>query len=48
MRRQAIAIAYIDDFKLMLILALGSLPLILLIRPIKAKIAGDDHAAVMD
>ena len=31
--RQANAIAYTDDFKLMLILALCSLPLVLLIRP---------------
>ena len=30
--RQASTIAYIDDFKLMLILALCSMPLVLLIR----------------
>jgi MFS transporter, DHA2 family, multidrug resistance protein len=46
--RQASTIAYIDDFKLMLILALGSLPLVLLIRPEKARAVGNRHAAVMD
>jgi DHA2 family multidrug resistance protein len=46
--RQASAIAYIDDFKLMLILALCSLPLVLLIRPERRRIAGDGHAAVME
>jgi DHA2 family multidrug resistance protein len=46
--RQASTIAYIDDFKLMLILALGALPLILLIRANVPRLAGDDHAAVMD
>jgi DHA2 family multidrug resistance protein len=45
--RQASTIAYIDDFKLMLILALASLPLVLLIRPAKVS-SGGDHAAVMD
>ena len=46
--RQASAIAYIDDFKLMLILALCTLPLVLLIRPEKAPVAGSRHAAVME
>jgi DHA2 family multidrug resistance protein len=46
--RQASSIAYIDDFKLMLILALAALPLVLLIRPPKASTGGDDHAAAMD
>jgi MFS transporter, DHA2 family, multidrug resistance protein len=46
--RQANAIAYIDDFKLMLILALCSLPLVLLIRPERRRIGGDGHAAVME
>jgi DHA2 family multidrug resistance protein len=46
--RQASTIAYIDDFKLMLILALASLPLVLLIRPAKRQLAGSDHSAVME
>jgi DHA2 family multidrug resistance protein len=46
--RQASAIAYIDDFKLMLILALAALPLVLLIRPPQATMPGDNHAAAMD
>jgi DHA2 family multidrug resistance protein len=46
--RQASAIAYIDDFKLMLILALAALPLVLLIRPVKAAATGGDHHAAMD
>jgi DHA2 family multidrug resistance protein len=47
--RQASIIAYIDDFKLMLILALASLPLVLVVRTAKSKApAPDDHAAVMD
>ncbi len=46
--RQANAIAYTDDFKLMLILALCSLPLVLLIRPARRHVAGDGHAAVME
>ncbi|PPQ33203.1 EmrB/QacA family drug resistance transporter [Rhodopila globiformis] len=35
--RQARIIAYIDDFKLMLVLAVGALPLLLLTRPPKRK-----------
>jgi DHA2 family multidrug resistance protein len=46
--RQASTIAYIDDFKLMLILALCSLPLVLLIRPEKARTVVSRHAAVME
>jgi DHA2 family multidrug resistance protein len=46
--RQASTIAYIDDFKLMLILALCSLPLVLFIRPEKARPIGNRHAAVME
>jgi DHA2 family multidrug resistance protein len=46
--RQASIIAYIDDFKLMLILVLVALPLVLVIRTGAAKPAPDDHAAVMD
>jgi MFS transporter, DHA2 family, multidrug resistance protein len=47
--RQASTIAYIDDFKLMLILALAAVPLILLIRsPKNQQVASDDHGAVMD
>jgi MFS transporter, DHA2 family, multidrug resistance protein len=46
--RQASTIAYIDDFKLMLILAVATLPLVLLIRPARAAVAGNDHAAAMD
>jgi DHA2 family multidrug resistance protein len=46
--RQASTIAYIDDFKLMLILALCTLPLVLLIRPEKTRAIGNRHAAVME
>jgi DHA2 family multidrug resistance protein len=46
--RQASVIAYIDDFKLMLILVLAAMPLILVIRTAKTSPAADDHAAVMD
>jgi DHA2 family multidrug resistance protein len=46
--RQANAIAYIDDFKLMLILALCSLPLVLLIRTERQRPAADGHAAVIE
>jgi MFS transporter, DHA2 family, multidrug resistance protein len=46
--RQASIIAYIDDFKLMLILVLVALPLVLVIRTGAAKPAPYDHAAVMD
>jgi DHA2 family multidrug resistance protein len=46
--RQASTIAYIDDFKLMLILALCSLPLVLLIRPERRRIAGNGPVAVIE
>jgi DHA2 family multidrug resistance protein len=46
--RQASTIAYVDDFKLMLILALCSLPLVLLIRTKAATAAAGGHAAVME
>jgi DHA2 family multidrug resistance protein len=46
--RQASAIAYIDDFKLMLILAICSLPLVLLIRPDRAPHIGDGHSTVTE
>jgi DHA2 family multidrug resistance protein len=46
--RQASIIAYIDDFKLMLILALCSMPLVLLIRREPTQAVRGDHAAVME
>jgi MFS transporter, DHA2 family, multidrug resistance protein len=46
--RQANTIAYIDDFKLMLILALCSLPLVLLIRPENSRAIGKRRAAVIE
>jgi len=46
--RQASTIAYIDDFKLMLILALGSLPLVLFIRPERARAIANRHAAATE
>jgi DHA2 family multidrug resistance protein len=46
--RQANAIAYIDDFKLMLILALCSLPLVLLIQPERRRMAVEGHASVIE
>lgn len=39
--RQAYIIAYLDDFKLMLVLTLMALPLVLLIRPAKREVAED-------
>ena len=45
--RQATTIAYIDDFKLMMILAMIATPLVFLIRKPPA-VAADGHAAVMD
>jgi MFS transporter, DHA2 family, multidrug resistance protein len=44
--RQANIIAYVDDFKLMLILTLIAQPLVLLIRPTVVKQSGDGMAAV--
>jgi DHA2 family multidrug resistance protein len=46
--RQASAIAYVDDFKLMLILAVCSMPLVLLIRPQRTRTAANGHAAAME
>jgi DHA2 family multidrug resistance protein len=46
--RQASTIAYIDDFKLMLILALAAMPLVLLIRPPRVKRGNEAHSAAMD
>jgi DHA2 family multidrug resistance protein len=46
--RQASAIAYIDDFKLMLILAIASLPLTLFIRSKTGQTKPDEHAAVLE
>jgi DHA2 family multidrug resistance protein len=42
--RQASTIAYIDDYKLMLVVAVVSLPLLFLIRPPKILRAPDPHA----
>ena len=44
--RQALMIAYIDDFRLMMILSLLAIPLLLLLR--KARPAADAGHAVMD
>jgi len=44
--RQASTIAYVDDFKLMLILAVCSVPLVLLIRPDQSARIAVRHAAV--
>jgi DHA2 family multidrug resistance protein len=48
--RQAEIIAYNNDWKLMMLLALPMLPLLLLMRGPKKGAAGPDaeHAAVMD
>jgi DHA2 family multidrug resistance protein len=43
--RQALMIAYIDDFKLMMILSLLSIPMLLLLRKARSP-TGDDHAIV--
>lgn len=42
------AIAYIDNFKLMLILAIASLPLTLFIRSKIGQTKSDEHAAVLE
>ncbi len=44
---QAAIISYIDDFKLMMLLSLGAIPLVLLLRKAAAP-SGSDHAAVME
>ncbi len=46
--RQAATIAYIDDFKLMMVIAIIATPLVFLIRAPKVAPAGDGHAAVME
>jgi DHA2 family multidrug resistance protein len=45
--QQALAIAYIDDFKLMMVVSLASLPLLLLFRRPK-RMAVAEHGAVME
>lgn len=44
--RQAMMVAYVDDFKLMFILTLVSLPLLLFLRTPKGPPGGSAHAAV--
>jgi len=44
--RQASTIAYVDDFKLMMILAVCSMPLVFLIRPERAARIASGHAAM--
>jgi DHA2 family multidrug resistance protein len=46
--RQASTIAYVDDFKLMLILALCSMPFVLFIRTEQRRAATQAHAAALD
>ncbi|WP_426436956.1 DHA2 family efflux MFS transporter permease subunit [Bradyrhizobium genosp. P] len=46
-QNQASIISYIDDFKLMMILSLGALPLVLLLRRAASE-ASSDHAMVME
>ncbi|MCW2238656.1 DHA2 family efflux MFS transporter permease subunit [Azospirillum canadense] len=45
--RQATSIAFIDDFKLMMVIALVAMPIVLLMRK-PTKPADKDHAAVME
>ncbi|MFZ0205288.1 MAG: EmrB/QacA family drug resistance transporter, partial [Roseiarcus sp.] len=44
---QSVIIAYIDDFKLLMILSLVAMPLVLLLRK-PAQPAAVDHSAVME
>ncbi len=44
---QAVTIGYIDDFKLMMLMALGAMPLVFLLRKSAAP-AAVDHGAVME
>lgn len=44
--RQASTIAYVDDFKLMLVLALASMPFVFFLRPEKEYPAASGHAAM--
>jgi DHA2 family multidrug resistance protein len=46
--QQATIIAYIDDFKLMMILSLAAIPLVLLLKGAPRGRAPSDHAVVMD
>ena len=46
--RQASTIAYVDDFKLMLILALCSMPFVLFLRTEQQRAVSRGHAAAMD
>ncbi len=47
--RQATIIAYVDDFKLMMVVSMLALPLVLLLRkPKSAAAAGGGHEAVME
>ena len=47
--QQATLIAYIDDFKLLMLLSVAVMPLLLLLRPPRASSApADDHAMVME
>jgi DHA2 family multidrug resistance protein len=45
---QALMIAYVDDFKLMMLVTLGAIPLALLLRKPRAAPAGGAPAAHMD
>jgi DHA2 family multidrug resistance protein len=44
--RQASMIAYVDDFRFMMILTLVTMPLILLIRPLRLRVEETSHLAV--
>jgi DHA2 family multidrug resistance protein len=46
-QNQASIISYIDDFKLMMVLSLGAIPLVLLLRRAVSE-PGSDHAMVME
>jgi MFS transporter, DHA2 family, multidrug resistance protein len=46
--RQATIIAYMDDFKLMLLVSLPSVLLLLLMRKPRTTAAARDHVAVVD
>ena len=41
-------IAYIDDFKLMMMLTLATIPFLLLIRRAKPQAGGNAHPAVLE
>jgi MFS transporter, DHA2 family, multidrug resistance protein len=46
--RQAMMIAYLDDFKLMMFVALLAVPMLLLLRNPRRNPSPDSHAAAMD